>query len=197
MNEYGIEPAERLSIGSKISKELLGKLIADMRNMREESLATSWGEDEGEGIQGDEPTEAPVGSFGGGSSSIPREGAFGSEPQGDGDHEAGVESLHRLCPTHATEYDVISPLRHVRTRIYFTSESHIHSLVNCLRYCHQREGCTEGPILSPESLELLNNTTEYDYLTHIVFRMYENKIHPVSSADRFRVEISFSPGSGE
>jgi hypothetical protein len=29
--------------------------------------------------------------------------------------------------------DINSPLRHVRTRIYFTSESHIHSLINVLR----------------------------------------------------------------
>jgi inositol hexakisphosphate/diphosphoinositol-pentakisphosphate kinase len=44
------------------------------------------------------------------------------------------ETLHRLCPTYAS--DINSPLRHVRTRIYFTSESHIHSLINVLRYCH-------------------------------------------------------------
>jgi hypothetical protein len=41
---------------------------------------------------------------------------------------------HRLCPEFAPHIN--SPLRHVRTRIYFTSESHIHSLVNVLRYCH-------------------------------------------------------------
>lgn len=29
---------------------------------------------------------------------------------------------------------VISPNRSVRTRLYFTSESHIHSLVNYLKY---------------------------------------------------------------
>ena len=44
------------------------------------------------------------------------------------------QALHRLCPTYAT--DINSPLRHVRTRIYFTSESHMHSLINVLRYSH-------------------------------------------------------------
>jgi len=28
----------------------------------------------------------------------------------------------------------------VRTRIYFTSESHIHSLISVLRFCNIREG---------------------------------------------------------
>ncbi len=56
-------------------------------------------------------------------------------PSGEATEEA--ETLHRLCPTYAS--DVNSPLRHVRTRIYFTSESHIHSLVNVLRYCNMAQ----------------------------------------------------------
>ena len=40
--------------------------------------------------------------------------------------------IHRL--DHRISKGVISPKRHVRTRLYFTSESHIHSLVNILRY---------------------------------------------------------------
>lgn len=40
-NEYGINPEQKLRIGSKICNALLGKLLADMGNMREESLATA------------------------------------------------------------------------------------------------------------------------------------------------------------
>ena len=41
---------------------------------------------------------------------------------------------------------VNSPHRHVRTRLYFTSESHMHSLMNVLRYggCTDANGATEG-----------------------------------------------------
>ena len=49
-------------------------------------------------------------------------------------HCHAQEALHRLCPDYAT--DINSPLRHVRTRIYFTSESHVHSLMSVLRFCH-------------------------------------------------------------
>lgn len=40
-NEYGINPEQKLRIGSKICNALLGKLLADLGNMREESLATA------------------------------------------------------------------------------------------------------------------------------------------------------------
>ncbi len=42
-NEYGIAPEAKLCIGSKICCNLLGKLLADLHNMREESIATAVG----------------------------------------------------------------------------------------------------------------------------------------------------------
>ena len=40
-NEYGIDPRGKLRIGSKICSNLMGKVLADLANMREESLATA------------------------------------------------------------------------------------------------------------------------------------------------------------
>ncbi len=71
--------------------------------------------------------EAPCAGVRGGEDAA---AAIAEEEEDDGDRE----TLHRLCPTYAT--DINSPLRHVRTRIYFTSESHMHSLINVLRYSH-------------------------------------------------------------
>ena len=40
-NEYGIDPGSKIRIGSKICCALLGKLLADLSNMQEESIATA------------------------------------------------------------------------------------------------------------------------------------------------------------
>jgi inositol-hexakisphosphate/diphosphoinositol-pentakisphosphate 1-kinase len=78
--------------------------------------------------------------------------------------------VHRLAPQYVS--DINSPLRHVRTRIYFTSESHIHALINILRFA-EVDGVS---LLSDEARAMLAQTTEFDYLTQIVFRMYEDKL---------------------
>lgn len=46
--------------------------------------------------------------------------------------ESGEETVNRLNPRYS--HGVSSPGRHVRTRLYFTSESHIHSLITVLRH---------------------------------------------------------------
>lgn len=38
---YGITEEDKLKVGSKICSELLGKILCDLGNMREESLATA------------------------------------------------------------------------------------------------------------------------------------------------------------
>lgn len=40
-NEYGLTAGARLHIGKSICSQLLGKILADMHNMKEESLATA------------------------------------------------------------------------------------------------------------------------------------------------------------
>ncbi|GAX74145.1 hypothetical protein CEUSTIGMA_g1594.t1 [Chlamydomonas eustigma] len=199
-NEYGLLPTDRLSIGSKICRELVGKLLSDMANMREESIITSTPEGEVE-LNG---SDSMISEFGrpsldddrmrnnAGVLTVEKSGALDDEPVGDGDHDADI--LHRLCPTYAS--DVNSPLRHVRTRIYFTSESHIHSLISVLRFCNLGDNVKVSKgLLTQEGQSLLEGCSEFDYLTHIVFRMYENKAVPVQDPKRFHVEISFSPGA--
>lgn len=41
---------------------------------------------------------------------------------------------HLVCLVRRYSRGVLSPGRHVRTRLYFTSESHVHSLLSIFRY---------------------------------------------------------------
>ena len=54
-------------------------------------------------------------------------------------------------------------------------ESHIHSVVNVLRYCFLDEKKPGGvSLVSEHALHRLFECKELDYLTHVVIRMYEN-----------------------
>lgn len=64
--------------------------------------------------------------------------------------------------------DVKSIWRHVRTRLYFTSASHLYSLFNViaigLRMFHPHS----------ENYRILQRLTSLDYLSHVMIRLYEN-----------------------
>jgi hypothetical protein len=51
------------------------------------------------------------------------------------------------------------------------------------------------PLVSPEAESLLSATSEFDYLTHAVFRMYERFDVPSVDPRRFRLEVTFSRGA--
>ena len=55
-------------------------------------------------------------------------------------------------------------------------ESHIHSLMNVLRYCNLDESLLdEESLVCDSALERLSKTKELDYMSYIVLKMYENK----------------------
>ena len=84
--------------------------------------------------------------------------------------------------------------RRIRTRLYFTSESHLHTVLNVLRFANDDKD--DEPILSKEGYEIVNYTPELCYLTHIVMRVFEDSRPEMqSNPRRFRVEILFSPGA--
>lgn len=116
--------------------------------------------------------------------------------------------LMRRCGTH--RYDAswsTSKSNQIRTRIYVTSESHVHTIVNALAEsvgaaAASSSDCSPPPqsnddqihavaaheldededsgadagrtLLSSGAKTLISATPELDYLTHIVFRVYEN-----------------------
>mmetsp|Transcript_4869 Transcript_4869/g.12791 ORF Transcript_4869/g.12791 Transcript_4869/m.12791 type:complete len:179 (-) Transcript_4869:1308-1844(-) len=61
--------------------------------------------------------------------------------------------------------------RRIRTRLYFTSESHLHTMINVLRFAGEED--IRSPV-SDEGADIINNTRELCYLTQIVFRLFED-----------------------
>jgi len=102
----------------------------------------------------------------------------------------GGDIRFRFDESHAKEHDINTIGRRVRTRLYFTSESHLHTLINCLRY--PPTGCRS--LLKREARRLLGQIKELSYLTMIVFQLYEDPFKSLDDPSRFRVEILFTPG---
>ncbi|CAN1755547.1 Inositol hexakisphosphate and diphosphoinositol-pentakisphosphate kinase VIP2 [Linum perenne] len=174
-NEYGINPKQKLNIGSKIARRLLGKILIDLRNTREEAISVA----ELKGSQDQESTSMKNEKENSDYQSKPhtrsednRRTSTASEISIEPDDDDDKETKYRLDPKYA---NVKTPDRHVRTRLYFTSESHIHSLMNVLRYCNLDESLHgEDSLVCDNALERLHKTKELDYMSYIVLRMFEN-----------------------
>nr|XP_053653683.1 inositol hexakisphosphate and diphosphoinositol-pentakisphosphate kinase-like isoform X11 [Cherax quadricarinatus] len=104
--------------------------------------------------------------------------------------ENAGESINRLNPIYS--HGVSSPSRHVRTRLYFTSESHIHSLLTVLRF----GGLIDNPKDEQwnRAMDYIGAVSELNYLSQIVIMLYEDPTKDPSSDSRFHVELHFSPG---
>jgi hypothetical protein len=105
------------------------------------------------------------------------------------------ELINQLDPNYSK--GILSPGRHVRTRLYFTSESHIYSLLTVLKYGNLFEDKQDSQYKQWESaLHYLSTVPELNYLTQIVIMLYEDpSIDDLNSEKRFHVEIHFSPGA--
>ncbi|KAK7365089.1 hypothetical protein VNO80_13894 [Phaseolus coccineus] len=180
-NEYGINPKQKLKIGSKIARRLLGKLLIDLRNTREEAINVIKNNQDlslSEKIKKDAEANSKV---------------FHKIDEIDQDDDDDKETKYRLDPKYA---NVKTPDRHVRTRLYFTSESHLHSLMNVLRYCNLDESLEEEEgLVCHNALQRLSKTKELDYMSHIVLRMFENTEVALEDPKRYRVELTYSRGA--
>ncbi|KAK8644296.1 hypothetical protein V6N13_123607 [Hibiscus sabdariffa] len=195
-NEYGINPKQKLKIGSKIARRLLGKILIDLRNTREEALNVAelksnqdkcFKSTKTEKDDKDSPPKFFI------NADDTRRSSSTSEISMDPDDDDDKETKYRLDPKYA---NVKTPERHVRTRLYFTSESHIHSLMNVLRYCNLDESLQgEDSLICQSALERLYKTKELDYMSYIVIRLFENTEVVLEDPKRFRIELTFSRGA--
>ncbi|KAF4390701.1 hypothetical protein G4B88_015591 [Cannabis sativa] len=214
-NEYGINPKQKLKIGSKIARRLLGKMLIDLRNTREEAISVAelkcsqeqdsrldTEKEDAEyqsmfNIKNDDmkklSTNSEMLKVKIKNDDMRRTSTTTSEISLDQDEDDDKEPKYRLDPKYA---NVKTPERHVRTRLYFTSESHIHSLMNVLRYCNLDESLLEEEsLVCHNALERLHNTKELDYMSYIVLRMFENTEVALEDPKRYRIEMTFSRGA--
>jgi len=112
---------------------------------------------------------------------------------GDGDGEVTV----RLDPSAAGASGVRSGTRNVVTRVYFTSESHIYGLMNVLRCANDLAPAPDTSQMVTDNAEqfLANSAKGYDYLSHLVIRVFEKP--NAETEEDFRVEFDFSLGATE
>uniref|UniRef100_A0A158P793 Inositol hexakisphosphate and diphosphoinositol-pentakisphosphate kinase n=1 Tax=Angiostrongylus cantonensis TaxID=6313 RepID=A0A158P793_ANGCA len=101
------------------------------------------------------------------------------------------ESQTRLDPR--ASQGIATPLRHVRTRLYFTSESHIHTLMNLIRYGGL---CSVDDKKWQRAMNFLSGVTEFNYMTQVVLMVYEDSRadSTATGMERFHIELLFSPG---
>ena len=105
-------------------------------------------------------------------------------------HSNFEDDMHySLDHSHAEDLQIKTLDRTVRTRLYFTSESHLHSLLNVLRY----PGEGNPSAFSENGIKHIEDSPELGYLTQVVFRLFESKTDTFEH--KFRVEILFSTGA--
>jgi len=80
----------------------------------------------------------------------------------------------------------LDPQPPCRATLYFSSESHIHALRNVLLLTGTPLNTTMATTL--EAMEL-------NYLSHAVFRLYEDVSKSMNDPARFYVSVQFSPGA--
>ena len=88
---------------------------------------------------------------------------------------------------------VKSNWRHVRSRYYFTSASHMYTLLNILKLG------TDSILIDEKDREVkdrLDSILRLDFMSNFVFRLFENlKAEKLDDPSRFRLEIMVNRGS--
>ncbi|KAL7559057.1 hypothetical protein ACA910_018412 [Epithemia clementina (nom. ined.)] len=102
-----------------------------------------------------------------------------------------VEMRYMINMNYEADLPINTMGRRIRTRLYFTSESHLHTVLNVFRFAQ----CGSKGLLSEHGTAIVNATRELCYLTQIVMRVFEDNRRGLEDPRRFRVEILFSPGA--
>ena len=103
-----------------------------------------------------------------------------------------VDMRYMINMDYSADLPINTMGRRIRTRLYFTSESHLHTVLNVLRFAGED---AKKSLLSEHGIQVINATPELCYLTQIVLRVFEDGRREIDDPRRYRVEILFSPGA--
>ena len=98
-----------------------------------------------------------------------------------------------LDATKMNENEIKTPERHVKSRFYFTCASHMYALLNIIGYGYNSTLTHKNK----KSFEELKRIFDFDYCSHIIFRLFEDLNVDLQNPKRFRLEIIISPGSNK
>lgn len=195
-SEYGISQREKLRIGIDVTWRLIGKILVDLEFMIDDNVGSLT--DEAGKMRKSNPSPSapgsPDGSKEGRQSPDKNESPNYPESPTSSMRSADPHSPHRehtraRCVTPQIRnalYDAsdwhprlaeevaritgIKATQRVKSRIYVTSASTLHSLINVLWHGNE-DGKAKENIVSHESAMI----TDLNYLTHIIFRCYERE----------------------
>ena len=179
--EYGIKIEEKIKIGLKFIKPLLNKIYNDLLwilNIDGSSSSNLFIKKNNKG---------PNSSL-----NLDKDNDFDSSLKDLQSLEYQEKTYFGLDEKKLDKGEIKSAWRHVKTRIYFTSQSHLYSLLNTLIYS------MSSFLVDDQRDNKLNeiwNVFDLDYCSHIVFRLFENYNVDKDSKERYRVEIIVSPGA--
>lgn len=83
--------------------------------------------------------------------------------------------------------------RHVRSRFYFTSASHMYTLLNVIKYGMKQAVKLDN--VCNVSDNRLDEIIRLDFLSGIYFRVFENLHSEEHDPARFKLDIQVSPGA--
>ena len=114
--------------------------------------------------------------------------SYSKEKKGEKDNNwSGLDA------TKMNENEIKTPERHVKSRFYFTCASHMYALLNIIGYGYN-SSLTHN---NKKSFEELKRIFDFDYCSHIIFRLFEDLNVDLQNPKRFRLEIIMSPGSNK
>jgi len=152
-SEYGLNPREKVTVGTKVCRALLRKILQDLGNYARTGFPSSTAKGKTDAASSSASVLAahklqqkglhqPEGfidassvensPFNTGILGVPQSAHAGASGKDKKALEPIEETFHQLDVNSEGAHDVKSPLRRVHSRIYFTSESHVQCLANVL-----------------------------------------------------------------